>query len=169
MLLWAVSTSWPLLTGASMPCSPSLVPSGACFEKGHSFLPNIVNPILVQTSQGFARSTGLILASACLLAPEICGHKRKVTFSVLIFTKIFAWPKRQPAQGQGGKFTGTAVPAALPTQAPPHWAWQPPGLCSQAAWLILVTCSTSPPVSEPLLYFSWIGRLKHTHTYRHTH
>jgi hypothetical protein len=48
--------------------------------------------------------------------------KRKVTFYDLVLTEVFGWPKRQPAQGQGGKIAGIPTPS---TQAPPRWGWQP--------------------------------------------
>ena len=68
---------------------------GACVEKGHSFWPNIVNVIFVWTSPGLCK---IRWPHPCFslraLPPEICCRKWKVAFFVLIFVKIFAWPKR---------------------------------------------------------------------------
>lgn len=76
-----------------------------CWKRSVSDL-MLITWSLCEHPQGFVRDIGLILASASVLPPEICSRKRKVTFFffwkvtffVLIFVKIFAWPKRQPAQ-----------------------------------------------------------------------
>lgn len=79
VLLWAVPTSWPL-TGASMLGSPSLVPTGACVEKGHSFWLNVVNLIFVWTSPGLCKRYWPHPCFSLCASTRNCSRKRKVTF-----------------------------------------------------------------------------------------